>query len=883
MSLLSSNVVAAKSRLAEGYEELRRRHEGGGGGGELSAAMSELRDGVLLDLFSAAAASIDPTHRRFEDRIALVAHGGYGRGDLAPFSDVDLMILRHRRGPPETQALAERFFRDVFDAGLALGHSLRTPGEAVRLAQHDPQICTSLMESRLLAGDGQLLDGFVGRFDRMIRQRPLALVGAIEKERRGERIRFGETVYLLEPNVKRSRGGLRDLQLLRWIARARYGTSQPEELLAMGLLSREDREALRQATEYLLWLRNEIHFHAGKPGDVLDRAEQVRIAERLGYQASTGLLPVEKFMRDHFRHTNRVSHVATRFFTRAQFRRRLGRLTTALLGHRVGDGFYVGPTYITANASGRRRLEGDLTAIMQMVDLANRYDKPIDPEAWELIRLHADRLDETIPPQAVAHFMSLLEHPGRLGSLLRLMHEARLLERFIPAFAHARGLLQFNQYHKYTVDEHSFRAVDRATDFLAEEGPLGDVYRGIRRKGVLHLALLLHDLGKGYPDDHCDVGRTIARQTAKRLGLDGEETSSLELLVFKHLLMNHLALRRDTHDEQVTVRLAIEVGSAELLGMLFVMTASDLAAVGPGVWDRWKADVLTDLYRRCLAQLAGESFPVNLQEQLEKKREVVRKLLEDKRNQFRPEERLDERLASLPAGYLSSTSPQQIAGQLETLERLAHDEVDVNASYQPETRTILATVAAHEDITPGIFHKLTGALSSRGLEILSAEIITLPGGLVLDRFQVVDPDYAGCPPAGRFDEIRRSLEASLGSVGQRPPTFRRTWQVGATREPKARVAQTQVRVDNGTSEDCTILDIFAADRPGLLYGIARTLFELGLSVKRAKIGTMLDQVLDVFYVTDQEGRKIEDRFRHQEIRGRLLKVILSHGEEGEEG
>jgi [protein-PII] uridylyltransferase len=212
---------------------------------------------------------------------------------------------------------------------------------------------------------------------------------------------------------------------------------------------------------------------------------------------------------------------------------------------------------------------------------------------------------------------------------------------------------------------------------------------------------------------------------------------------------------------------------------------------------------------------------------------------------------------------------------------LARREVDVEASYQPETKTIQATVAAHEDITPGIFHKLTGAFSSRGLEILSAEIITLPGGLVLDRFQVVDPDYAGCPPAERFDEIRRTLEASLGNDGQGPPTFRRTWQVRAAGESRPRVARTQVRVDNGTSHDCTILDIFAADRPGLLYEIARTLFELGLSVKRAKIGTVMDQVLDVFYVTDQEGRKIEDRFRHQEIRGRLLKVILSQDEAGE--
>jgi [protein-PII] uridylyltransferase len=871
MSQLATHVLTAKARLADGHQRLKEQHQAGSGGTELCGGVSDLRDAVLLDLFEARLEDLDPSEAvSVRDQIALVVHGGHGRREVSPFSDVDLMVLRRDRDG-RIDAVARRLFRDVFDSGLALGHSIRTPDEACRLACQDACIATSLMESRLLAGDEHLFRSFVRRFDGRIRRRRRALMAAIEVERMAERARFGETVYLLEPNVKRSRGGLRDLQFLRWIAGVRYGARLPEELAAWGLLSEDDHRALKDALENLLWLRNELHFHAGKPNDVLDRSEQLRIADRLGYPPATGMLPVERFMRGYFRHTDRVSHVIQRFVAQARFRGPFVGVTTALFGHRVEGGFYVGPTEIAVTPAGSERIRRDLAAVMQLIDLANLYTKPIEAKTWELVRREADISNRELSPAAIGHFKSLLSLPGGLGPLARLMHEIGLLEKFIPAFSHARGLLQFNHYHKYTVDEHCLRALEVATGFHTERGLLGEVYRRIRRKHVLHLALLLHDLGKGHPEDHCKVGAKIAGETARRLGWDGDESTALEFLVDKHLLMNHLALRRDVHDEQLVVRFAVEVGSAELLRMLFVMTAADLDAVGPGTWDGWKAELLGNLYQRTLGHLTGEG-PAGLQEeQLPQRRERIGRLLP-----AGVERRwLDRQLRFLPAGYLAGSSDRQIAAELAILRKVTPGDVIAQARWQPETETVRITVGTREDVTAGIFHKLTGALAARGLGILSAEIVALADGLVLDRFQVVDPDYAGRPPDERLSEITSAVQESLTVAGDPNPSFRQTLPVGRNWEPKSSVARTRVKVDNSTSADCTVLDIFAADRPGLLYRIARALHEAGLYVQRARIGTVMDQVVDVFYVTDEDGNKIENEFRLQEIRGRLMEVLLA--------
>ncbi len=517
MSSIRANVVEAKARLAQGYEEFKRLHQEGCDGAELCAKIAGLRDEVLLGLIHDALADINETGPGgLLSQIALAANGGYGRREVAPFSDVDLQVFHPLGLGGRVAPFAERLLRDVFDAGLILGHSVRTPEQACRQAMTDPDTCTSLVNTQLLAGNRHLYQRFRRLFHRQTSRRRRLLIAQIERSRQAERIRFGDTVFLLEPDVKRSSGTLRELQFIRWIGFIRYGAADFDELAEMGILIDEDLAAIKAAREFLLRLRNELHFHAAQAAEVLTRAEQLRIAEAYGYRQAGGLLPVEQFMRDYFRHTKAVSHIAARLAARAKTRQTLARLCTVLFGHHVEEGIHVGPAGLMA---GRRRAEAigrDLTAVIRLVDLANLYDKPIMPETWEIIRRETVRLPESMPPpEACRHFLSLMNHPARLGPLLHDLHDAGLLERFIPEFARARGLLQFNLYHKYTVDEHCLRAVDFATDLWSDPGPLGRVYRPMRRKYLLHLALLLHDLGKGHLEDHLEIGVRIAISIAR--------------------------------------------------------------------------------------------------------------------------------------------------------------------------------------------------------------------------------------------------------------------------------------------------------------------------------------------------------------------------------
>ncbi|HUY32054.1 MAG TPA: [protein-PII] uridylyltransferase [Pirellulales bacterium] len=868
MPAMRANVVAARERLAEGREKLRRRHAKGSPGIQVCGALADLFDTVILELFEAARAELGGADTA--DTVALVAHGGYGRRDVAPFSDIDLMLLYSAGLERRVAPLAQRIVRDLFDAGLALGQSVRTPAQACQFARRDATICTSLAESRLLAGSEALFGKFLRRFRRQSQRRAAALMTAIETARRKERLQYGETVYLLEPNVKRSRGGLRDIQLLRWIGFVRFGLNDPDALRLRGDLPPEDHDAVRRAQEFLLRLRNEMHFHAGKSYDLLDRAEQLRLAEVYEFKGDAGLLPVEQFMREYFRLTDGVSHVVQRFIANSRPGPRWGQWLGLLFSHQFERDFRIGPTQIAANARGLAKLKGDLEQILRLADLANLYDKPIGHATCEAIRAAAPGLSDEITGRTADRFLSLLSQPARLASLLRGLHEMGVLEKIIPAFGHARCLLQFNEYHKYTVDEHCLRAVEIATQFQGDPGPLGSVYRRLRRKWLLHLALLLHDLGKGYAEDHSEVGLRIARETARRLGLSEADTETLCFLVHKHLLMAHLAFRRDTSDNQLVVRFAVEVGSPEAMQMLFVLTAADISAVGPGVLNAWKIEVLADLHRRTMRHLAGETPALASEESLRNRRSAVLACLGDSNR--RPW--FEKQLAELSAAYLLGMPPSDLASELNQLCSLAPGEVLALGRYQEETGTIEYKVGTFEYVTPGVFHKLAGALAHKGLQILSAEIHTLADGLIFDRFYVHDPDFAGTPAPERIDDVCRALVESLRQPSGIQPVFRRVWRAGAERRPAALTPlPAQVRVDNATSNRYTIFDVFAADRMGLLYTIARSLFQSGLSVSVAKIGTYLDQVVDVFYVTDQAGRKVSDEGRLKEIRLRLLAAI----------
>lgn len=867
-------VLAAKEHFARGREKLHKQHASGSPGVQVCRAMSDLFDEVVLRLWEVAQTELGDAARSLMSHVALVAHSGYGRREMAPYSDLDVMLLHDFPTDQPVLAFSRLFSQYLYDTGNDVGYSVRPIGQISRLIFTDAAIYTSLAEARFLTGNEAKYKRFQSIMSKESRRNRARLFNLIFQARREERHKYGETVYLLQPNVKRSRGGLREIQFLRWLGFLMHGLRTPEELGEMGWLMNADVVRLRDGREYLLRLRNELHFHARSGNDTLDRTEQLRLATENPPAPVDGLHPVELFMREYFQYTSDIRDVVAQFRENSRPRTFWQRFIEPLGMHYMEGDFLVGPAGIAVRKRSLPKVQSDVGEVLRLLDLANLHDKRIEQPTWEAIRramVDHPPLDqfEPLPPDVAQKFLLLMSQPGRLGDVLRRLHALRVLEQIVPPFKHARGLLQFNDYHKYTVDEHSLRVVEALTALHADHGPAGEVYRQLRNKRTVHLAALIHDLGKGYPEDHSQVGKRIAEEMAERLHLPEAETETLVYLVHKHLLMSHVAQRLDINDDVVLANFARDVGSLQNLQMLYVLTCCDLEAVGPGTLNEWRMRLITDLYNQTQRMLTSDSPEIGSQARLDKRRAALRRAAQTKDDPGW----WDNQIANLPVGCMFGRPPEEIVAELDRLRTLPHRQAIAWGKYLPERKVVEYTVGTYEEIAPGIFHRLTGALTSQRQQILSAEIHTLADGMVLDRFYVQDPDYAAQPPPDQIELVSQKLLASL-AADQDKPVFRKTWQDRDQATAEAvKTMPARVAVDNSSAANETILSVFAYDRMGLLYAITRRLFELRLSVRIAKIGTHLDQVVDVFYVVDEHGRKIENDWRLEEIERQLIAAI----------
>ncbi len=864
-------VLETRRRLADAWQNWAGEFWASGSPWNIARKILEFRDDLLRTAVGKAAQLENAAPSQLQADLALVAHGGYGRGDLAPCSDLDVLFLYRGKLGETCHSVISRVMRDLVDAGLDARHTVLSPFEACFLACRDPQVYTSFAESRLVWGN----EGIFCRFWRLFRWcsrilRPL-LYRAILQARSEERKRFGETIYLNEPHVKRSEGALRDLHMIRWLSMVNLGSRDPHILLARRWISDQDLAGLQEAWTFLLRVRQAIHFHVRHPTDWLNRSEQIFLAELFGYQSSEGLLPVEVFMRDYFRHTGTISRIGRLVAERTRPFQNLTRKWRHTWGRQVDRKWILSGGWIFPSAKGWREIERDLEGVLEFALVACRYGCQIDELVWDRIRSRYAGQAEVPSAKARQLFWQLLDFTSTLGELLSQLHEAGILEYFVPGLNRARGLLQFNQYHKYTVDKHCLEALRWALQLDEAEDLLGKVYRSLPRKAVLHLALLMHDLGKGFEEDHRLVGARLAREASQFLSLNPRDEEDVLFLVGEHLLMNHLAFRRDIRDEQLVVQFAVTVGSPERLGMLFVLTAADLAAVGPNHWTSWKADVLAELYQRAMRHLAGDSLAFTPEKFVQEQRQAVARWL----GPLAEQPWFARQVASLPGTYLSSTPASRIAEDLRLLSRFGPKDIHVEADWNPQRHTITVLLASNEAIGPGIFHKLAGAISSQGWEILAADIHTLQDGWVIDRVETRDPDFPGEPPRERVEAVLNKIRESVAKPGPVEFTFRQSWFMRPSARPTAAFTQTRVQISNSISPQFTVIDVFAADRPGLLFTIAKTLYQLGLSVARARIGTYLDQVVDVFYVTDASGRKITDERKLEEIRTQILAAVES--------
>lgn len=809
-----------------------------------------------------------------QESMAIIAVGGYGRGEMYPHSDVDLLLTHDAAVHPLFAQFTSEFVRQCWDAGLKLGHATRSIADTISLCRVESQVATSLVETRLLWGNPEIHEKLRRRFESWINKSRRLFIDACEQSRLREIKETASAVFSLEPDVKRSPGGLRDLQLIRWIGFARHETTSFENLAKLNALLPEVSQGLLAAGEFLSDIRMNMHAHSTRAQDVLTRQEQLRLTDQTGLSDSAGQRAVERFMQRYFRNAELVSRTARRFVELNRPSTFQERVSARVYRRTVDDKYIIVAGRLNVISYDMGTVTESLEQILETFSIAQKHKVRLSTRLIETIKARVPRLPQSVSPRAAELFARILGHRQGLAVTVRDLYESGVLELLIPHFSHVRGLLQFNLYHAYTVDEHTFRTLDALEDLATEETAAAEILRELQDPFLLPLALLLHDLGKGREVDHCVLGEGIAREIGDRLYLTQTQTEQLALLIREHLAMSMLAFRRDTSDPDVVASFSQLVIDADTLRKLYLLTICDIRAVAPGIWNDWKARLLRELFDRTLLSLGGKYERPHLDARLEAIRTEAIQLLETERVSPEAVQSAWRELQAMPEHYLLSTTPQGIAEDMRAACELAEGTIEILDRYDDSKNTLELTIVARQPGLSRCFHRLAGVLTALNFSILSADIYTGDSGLIFDRFLVTDIHTPQPPGARRLEVIRERLREAV----TRPVSFEKLFQKHRRQRFTAVQGpisdqQSHVVIDNDTSAAATIIEVFAHDRPGLLFTISKAIYDLDLSVNLARITTHVDQVVDVFYVTDLHDKKVEDEFARKAIRDRLQRVL----------
>jgi [protein-PII] uridylyltransferase len=838
----------------------------------LLAAQSHLTDVLVTTAFEIARSVLHPApNPTTAERLCVVAVGGCGRAEMAPHSDVDLLFLTPAKITPWAESVIESMLYMLWDLKLKVGHSSRTIADCLSMGREDITIRTALLEQRYVAGDGALARDLDTRlWSELFRNTGPQFIDAKLTERAERHKRQGGQRYVLEPNVKEAKGGLRDLQTLYWIGKYLHRVPSAQGLVGAGLLSQDEFETFDRAENFLWAARCHMHHITGRAADQLTFDLQVEVAERMGYSDAGGRRGVERFMQDYFRHATRVGEL-TRIFL-AELEARHAKPEARLLGFfnrkKVAAGYKLVQGRLDC-ASSETFLKDPLNLI-KVFEEALRSGYLLHPNVMRLIanNLHLIGDDLRDNPEAVRIFLDLLLEHGNPERALRHMNELGVLAAFIPEFENITCMMQFNVYHHYTVDEHIIQTISVLAQIergeLVEELPVasGILKEGVNRR-IIYIALLLHDIGKGRPEDHSIIGAQLARRIAPRLGLNDEECETAEWLVRYHLLMSDMAQKRDIGDPRTVRDFAKAVESKARLDLLTVLTVCDIRGVGPTTWNNWKAMLLRQLYSQTADALESglESASRHLREDVSK--EALRgKLAGWEAGDIAAE------LARHYAPYWQGLSTDTQLAFAQLLHGIKDDEIRIDLHPEPTRDATRACFALADH--PGIFSRLAGALALVGANVVDARTYTSKDGYATAVFWVQDAE--GKPyEIARLPRLRGMIEKTLrGEVLPREALADRDKVKKRDREFRF---PTHIIFDNEGSEIYTIIEVDTRDRPGLLYDLTRTLAANNIYIASAVIATYGAQVVDVFYVKDMFGLKLHAKHRQEALEKKLRQAI----------
>jgi [protein-PII] uridylyltransferase len=843
-----------RQALTQGFDSLKVRHAEGASGQESVRAHAYLMDGVIFSLTRLIAD--DSVRARLDATpLVVVALGGYGRRELHPLSDIDLMVVYDGELSPYVQRMMQELLYSLWDLGLQVGHSLRSLGDCVAMARTDFPSRTSMQEARFLAGDRRLFT----RFQRVLREnvyrRDFAQFLATTLSERDQRYRrYGASPYIGEPNIKESAGGLRDVHTAMWLAAAKFDTRTLRELADKGLITPREQAATDAALTFLWRVRNELHFFSGHKNDVLGRDLQPRIAKNLGYESDETALGVERFMRDYYLHARVIHRVSRRLIARCQ--ETLSRRASAEGRHRqqaLADGlvYFDGQLHLADRDPGP--LRADPTRLMKVFWHLHRLGCELSLDLERALEDSLYLVDGAFQrsPAVRDLFLDICRTWGRAAQTFSEMHELGLLGRYLPEFGALTCLVQYDVYHKFSADQHSLLAVEHlealAPGQSAESEGAAQVFNEVEKPELLMLGMLLHDVGKAKGHGHVAKGIPLIRDLVARIGLPAEDGAVVEFLVAHHLTLSHIAQRRDIDDPKTIADLAATAGDPQRLRMLYLLTWADMRAVGPGVLTPWQAAILHELYRRALARLTGGRAERLSRMQLGDRLRVAT-------GGEQPAQAVKAHLAMVSDRYLATTGVQRMAEHLRMLQRLGDTPVVTELFHHTDLGSSDLVVVTRD--LPGLFSLIAGTLASQGVNIISAQIHTRADGIAIDTFQVNEPTgEAVTSPAtwARTLDALRSVLTGDAQVAALLAKRRASGRAGAGPGGPAKLT-----LDNQLSDDYTVLEVKCPDRLGLLYLVTRTLAELGLDIATARIATEIDQAVDTFYVHDGRGRKIDE-------------------------
>jgi len=840
-------------------------------------AYSFLTDCVILSTLSLVTEAMHPLPNPTEaERIAVIAVGGYGRGEMAPFSDVDLLFLTPYKITPWAESVIESMLYILWDLRLKVGHASRTIRDTLRLGETDFTIRTALLENRFLAGEAALAKTLNLRLQNDIfKGSERAFTEAKLEERDARHEKQGER-YMVEPNVKEGKGGLRDLQSLFWIAKYLHRVKDVSELVALGFFTPDEFNTFAKAESFLWAVRCHLHLISGRANEQLTFDMQVAVAERMGYADRAGRRGVEIFMQEYFRQATAVGDLTRIFLTKLEasqlkseplLQRLLRRRKTLKEGYAEVHG-----RLAIANAS---LFLSDPLNLLRLFEEGLRTGLLIHPDAMLLVTANLKLIDDAMrnDPRAQKLFLDLLLKHGNPERALRRMNELGVLSAFLPEFEPIVAMMQFNMYHHYTVDEHIIQCISHLARIerreLIEELPVSSsiLKEGINRR-VLYVALLMHDIGKGREEDHAILGARIARRVGPRLGLKPREVDTVEWLVRYHLLMSDTAQKRDIADPRTVRDFAKAVQTRERLDLLLLLTVCDIRGVGPGTWNNWKASLLRALYRQTRRAMEGGLEALNREQRGTDAKRNLREALSD----WDARDLKHETSRHYPPYWqgLHVTAHVVFARLLRDLKE---NEIAIDLAIDEDRDATRACFALADH--PGIFSRLAGALALVGANVVDARTYTSKDGFATAVFWIQDAE--GHPfESDRLPRLRKMIHKTLqGEIVPREAIKSRD---KLKKRERAFRVPTHITFDNDGSEIYTIIEVDTRDRPGLLYDLTRTLAASNVYIASAVIATFGEQVVDTFYVKDMFGLKFHSESKRAALE-RKLRTAIEEGVE----